>query len=103
MRLLLRSLGLSLLFSLAVASLVLIVAFGHHYRLLNIKGNAVLFSPSGQKLMVALGLGKVLQALRRPAVLVFTILIPSILVITGEVRHLWRSYARQGYSARLES
>lgn len=64
------------------------------------------FPPSqlvGQVTAVAPGLGRLLDVLRQPLGLVFLVYLPAAAVVSAELMHLARSYARPFYSARLES
>jgi signal peptidase len=64
------------------------------------------FPPSqliGQVTTVAPGLGRLLDALRRPLGLVLLVYLPAAVVLGAELTHLARSYARPFYSARLET
>jgi hypothetical protein len=101
MRLVLKSAQLSLLIILTVLSCCLCFLFVHHDRLLSVHGSAEL-RQGGAVLAVIPGLGSVLDLLRQPLPLFVFILLPAFCLVLVEFRHLWRSYARPGYSARLE-
>lgn len=102
MRPILKSAQLAILLILTIVSLSLFNLFIHHYRLISVHGQAEL-RQGRVALVVIPGLGYVLDLLRRPLPLIGLVLMPAASMVWVELRHLWRSYARPGYSARLET
>lgn len=85
----------------------------HHggYRLLSVRntnlapmarpGDAIVIRPTGQLAAVVPGLGRWLDILSRPVVLIVSVYLPAWLLISAEIRRLAHIYTRPLYSVRL--
>jgi len=92
----------TLLLILTVTSAGLLLMFARHDRLISLQGRAEL--RHGRSVVAVIpGLGHVLDLLRQPLPLIGLVLAPATGLILVELRHLWHSYARPGYSARLKT